>query len=406
MCSGSRGARSRVEFETRAIHAGQEPDPLTGSVNVPIYQTSTYAQDGVLQMRGGHDYARTINPTRTALEQCLAALEGGAHGVCFSSGMAATTAIMELFSPGSRTVAINDVYGGTYRLFSKLYEPKGYDYEFLDLTDEGVARQAFEQPADLVWLETPSNPLLKIIDVAAIAERAHAAGALVVVDNTFASPYLQQPLSLGADIVVHSTTKYVGGHSDAIGGAAITGDDETAERLHFVQNSMGAVPGPLDCFLTLRGAKTLAVRMERHCDNATVIARWLTESPAVSHVYYPGLATHPGHETARRQMRRFGGMIAFQVRGGRAAVDAALAETGIWTLGESLGGVESLIEHPGAMTHASLAGSGFEVPDDLIRLSVGIEHVDDLLHDLVAMLARATQSRSRPLPGPVPDPSQ
>ena len=386
-----------MEFETRAIHAGQEPDPLTGSVNVPIYQTSTYAQDGVLQMRGGHDYARTINPTRTALEQCLASLEGGAHGICFSSGMGATTAIMELFSPGSRTVAINDVYGGTYRLFSKVYEPKGYGYQFLDLTDEGVARQAFEQPADLVWLETPSNPLLKIIDVAAIAERAHAAGALVVVDNTFASPYLQQPLSLGADIVVHSTTKYIGGHSDSVGGVAITNDDETAERLHFVQNSVGAVPGPFDCFLTLRGAKTLAVRMERHCDNAAVIARWLTESPAVSHVYYPGLAKHPGHETAKRQMRRFGGMIAFQVQGGRAAVDAALAETGVWTLGESLGGVESLIEHPGAMTHASLAGSGFEVPDDLIRLSVGIEHVDDLLHDLIEMLARATQSRSRPI---------
>jgi cystathionine gamma-synthase len=386
-----------VEFETRAIHAGQEPDPLTGAVNVPIYQTSTYAQDGVLKMRGGHDYARTINPTRTALEECLASLEGGKHGVCFSSGMGATTAIMELFSPGSRTVAINDVYGGTYRLFSKLYATKGYDYEFVDLTDEGIARQAFERPADLVWLETPSNPLLKIVDIAAIAERAHAAGAVVVVDNTFASPYLQQPLALGADIVVHSTTKYIGGHSDAVGGAAITNDDETAERLHFVQNSMGAVPGPLDCFLTLRGAKTLAVRMERHCENAAGIARWLTESPAVSHVYYPGLATHPGHETAKRQMRRFGGMIAFQVQGGRSAVDAALAETGIWTLGESLGGVESLIEHPGAMTHASLAGSGFEVPDDLIRLSVGIEHADDLMHDLVAMLARATQSRSRPI---------
>jgi cystathionine gamma-synthase len=382
-----------VEFETNAIHAGQEPDPLTGSVNVPIYQTSTYAQDGVLQMRGGHDYARTINPTRTALERCLAALEGGAHGVCFSSGMAATTAIMELFSPGSRTVAINDVYGGTYRLFSKLYAPKGYGYEYVDLTDEGVVREAFEQPADLVWLETPSNPLLKIVDIAAVAERAHAAGALVVVDNTFASPYLQQPLALGADIVVHSTTKYLGGHSDSIGGAAIVKDDELAERLHFVQNSMGAVPGPFDCFLTMRGAKTLAVRMERHCDNAAAIARWLVESPAVSEVFYPGLESHPGHETARRQMRRFGGMVAFRVTGGREAVDAALRETGVWTLGESLGGVESLVEHPGAMTHASLAGSGFEVPDDLIRLSVGIEHIDDLLRDLVAMLANATHAR-------------
>jgi cystathionine gamma-synthase len=382
-----------VEFETDAIHAGQEPDPLTGSVSVPIYQTSTYAQDGVLQMRGGHDYARTINPTRTALERCLAALEGGAHGICFSSGMAATTAVMELFAPGSRTVAINDVYGGTYRLFSKLYAPKGYGYEYIDLTDEGVVREAFEQSADLVWLETPSNPLLKIIDIAAVAERAHAAGALVVVDNTFASPYLQQPLALGADIVVHSTTKYVGGHSDSIGGVAIVKDDVLAERLHFVQNSMGAVPGPLDCFLALRGAKTLAVRMERHCDNATAIARWLVESPAVSEVFYPGLESHPGHETARRQMRRFGGMVAFRVVGGREAVDAALSDTGVWTLGESLGGVESLIEHPGAMTHASLAGSGFEVPDDLIRLSVGIEHIDDLLRDLVKMLANATHAR-------------
>jgi cystathionine gamma-synthase len=382
-----------VEFETRAIHTGQEPDPLTGSVNVPIYQTSTYAQDGVLQMRGGHDYARTINPTRTALETCLASLEGGKHGICFSSGMGATTAIMELFAPGTRTVAINDVYGGTYRLFSKLYAPKGYGYEFADLTDEGVVRRAFEAPADLVWLETPSNPLLKIVDIAAVAERAHAAGALVVVDNTFASPYLQSPLALGADIVVHSTTKYVGGHSDAVGGAVIVDDEALAERLHFIQNGMGAVPGPFDCFLTLRGAKTLAVRMERHCDNATAIARWLTESPAVSEVFYPGLETHPGHETARRQMKRFGGMIAFRVRGGRAAADAALASTGVWTLGESLGGVESLIEHPAAMTHASLAGSGFEVPEDLIRLSVGIEHPDDLLRDLVIMLANATRER-------------
>jgi cystathionine gamma-synthase len=382
-----------VEFETRAIHAGQEPDPLTGSVNVPIYQTSTYAQDGILQMRGGHDYARTINPTRTALETCLAALEGGRHGICFSSGMGATTAVMELFAPGTRTVAINDVYGGTYRLFSKLYAPKGYGYEFADLTDEGVVRSSFEQPADLVWLETPSNPLLKIVDIQAVAERAHAAGALVVVDNTFASPYLQNPLALGADIVVHSTTKYVGGHSDSVGGAVIVNDDSLAERLHFNQNGMGAVPGPFDCFLTLRGAKTLAVRMERHCDNATAIARWLTESPAVSEVFYPGLESHPGHETARRQMKRFGGMIAFRVHGGRAAVDAALARTGVWTLGESLGGVESLIEHPGAMTHASLAGSGFEVPDDLIRLSVGIEHPDDLMRDLVTMLAAATRER-------------
>jgi cystathionine gamma-synthase len=308
--------------------------------------------------------------------------------------MGATTAIMELFEPGFQTVAINDVYGGTYRLFSKMYAPKGYGYAFLDLTDEAVVRTAFDEPVSLVWLETPSNPLLKIVDIAAVAERAHAAGALVVVDNTFASPYLQQPLALGADIVVHSTTKYVGGHSDAVGGAVIVNDDELARRLHFVQNSMGAVPGPFDCFLTLRGAKTLAVRMERHCDNAAKIARWLAESPAVNEVFYPGLESHPGHDTAKRQMRRYGGMIAFRVHGGRAAVDAALAETGVWTLGESLGGVESLIEHPGAMTHASLAGSGFEVPDDLIRLSVGIENVEDLLRDLVTMLANATRTRA------------
>src|SRR6478736_7192533 len=296
MCSGSRGARSRVEFETQAIHAGQEPDALTGSVNVPIYQTSTYAQDGVLQMRGGHDYARTINPTRTALETCLAALEGGEHGVCFSSGMGATTAVMELFEPGARTVAINDVYGGTYRLFSKMYAPKGYDYEFLDLTDEGIVRSAFEEPASLVWLETPSNPLLKIVDIAAVAERAHAAGALVVVDNTFASPYLQQPLALGADIVVHSTTKYVGGHSDAVGGIAVTSDDDRAEALRFLQNSVGSVPGPFDCFLTLRGIKTLAIRMREHCANARRIADYLQSAAPVLHVLYPGLAGHAGHD--------------------------------------------------------------------------------------------------------------
>jgi len=380
-----------VEFETQAIHAGQEPDALTGSVNVPIYQTSTYAQDGVLQMRGGHDYARTVNPTRTALEACLAALEGGAHGICFSSGMGATTAVMELFGPGSRTVAINDVYGGTYRLFSKLYEPKGYAYEFVDLTDEGVLRKAFEQPADLVWLETPSNPLLKIVDIAAVAERAHAAGALVVVDNTVASPYLQQPLALGADIVVHSTTKYVGGHSDVVGGVAVTNDDARGERLRFLQNAIGSIPGPFDCFLTLRGVKTLALRMRQHCASAQTIAEHLERVPAVSHVLYPGLESHPQHALAARQMRGAGGMVSFRLHGGRGAVDAALRETGLWSLGESLGGVESLVEHPGAMTHASLAGSGFEVPDDLIRLSVGVEHVDDLLADLERMLANATR---------------
>ena len=286
-----------MEFETKAIHAGQEPDALTGSVNVPIYQTSTYAQDGVLQMRGGHDYARTINPTRTALEQCLAALEGGANGICFSSGMGATTAVMELFAPGSRTVAINDVYGGTYRLFSKLYEPKGYAYEFIDLTDEGVLRRAFEQPAiSSGWRRRRTrcsrSSTSRRSPSGACGRRAGRGR------QHLREPVLQQPLALGADVVVHSTTKYVGGHSDAVGGAVITNDDALAERLHFIQNSMGAVPGPLDCFLTLRGAKTLAVRMERHCDNAEKFARWLTESPAVSEVFYPGLESHAGHETA------------------------------------------------------------------------------------------------------------
>ena len=387
-----------MEFETRAIHAGQEPDPLTGSVNVPIYQTSTYAQDGVLKMRGGHDYARTINPTRTALEECLASLEGGKHGVCFSSGMGATTAIMELFSPGSRTVAINDVYGGTYRLFSKLYATKGYDYEFVDLTDEGTARQAFERPADLVWLETPSNPLLKIVDIAAIAERAHAAGAVVVVDNTFASPYLQQPLALGADIVVHSTTKYIGGHSDVgrRGRRHERRRDRRAPALRAELDGRGAGPARLLPHAARRQDARSAhgAPLRERGGDRSLAHRVAGRQPRL----LPGPRRRiPGHETAKRQMRRFGGMIAFQVQGGRPAVDAALAETGIWTLGESLGGVESLIEHPGAMTHASLAGSGFEVPDDLIRLSVGIEHVDDLMHDLVAMLARATQSRSRPI---------
>lgn len=378
------------EFETKAIHAGQEPDPLTGAVSVPIYQTSTFAQDGVGAMRAGHDYARTVNPTRTALEACLAALEDADHGIAFSSGMGAISAIMELVPAGARTVAINDVYGGTYRLFSKILDPKGYRFEYADLADPATAQEALTQPADLVWIETPSNPLLKVVDIRELARLAHSAGAMLVVDNTFASPYLQQPLVLGADLVVHSTTKYIGGHSDVIGGFVASRDAAVAERLHFVQNSVGAVPGPFDCFLTLRGVKTLAVRMERHCENARHIVEYLVTHPAVGEVFYPGLPNHPGYDAAARQMADFGGMISFRVHGGRAAADAALTgPTGSWTLGESLGGVESLVEHPGAMTHASLAGSGFEVPDDLIRLSVGIEHVDDLLRDLDAMLERA-----------------
>jgi cystathionine gamma-synthase len=378
-----------MQFETRAIHAGQEPEQVTGSVNVPIFQTSTYVQDGVGAMRGGHDYARTINPTRTALQECLASLEGGRHGVAFSSGMAAISAIMSSFAPGTRTLAMNDVYGGTYRLFSKVLAGQGYGFEYADLTELETVENALTRGPGVVWVETPTNPLLKIVDIAAVCERAHSVGAVVVVDNTFASPYLQQPLALGADIVVHSTTKYVGGHSDAVGGIAVTSDDDRAEALRFLQNSVGSVPGPFDCFLTLRGIKTLAIRMREHCANARRIADYLQSAAPVSHVLYPGLPDHAGHDVAARQMRDFGGMISFRLRGGRAAADAVLRDTGSWSLGESLGGVESLIEHPGAMTHASLDGSGFEVPDDLIRLSVGIEHVDDLLADLERMLGAA-----------------
>ncbi len=381
-----------MRFESLAIHAGQEPEPVTGAVNVPIFQTSTYVQDGVGAMRGGHDYARTINPTRTALQTCLAALEGGAFGIAFSSGMATSSAVMSSFAPGTRVLAMNDVYGGTYRLFSKVLEAQGYAFEYADLTELETVEQALTRRPGVVWVETPTNPLLKIVDIAAVCERAHSVGAQVVVDNTFASPYLQQPLALGADLVVHSTTKYVGGHSDVVGGVAITNDAARADRLAFLQNAIGSVPGPLDCFLTLRGAKTLAIRMREHCANARRVAEHLAGSAAVADVLYPGLESHAGHETAARQMRDFGGMVSFRVHGGRRAVDAALAETGIWSLGESLGGVESLVEHPGAMTHASLEGSGFEVPDDLIRLSVGIEHVDDLIADLDRMLANAARS--------------
>ncbi len=379
-------------IETLAIHAGQEPEPITGSVNVPIFQTSTYVQDGVGGMRNGHDYSRTINPTRTALQQCLAALEGGRHGVAFSSGMAAISGLMGAFGPMTRVLAMNDVYGGTYRLFSKVLEPQGHAFEYADLTDLEAVEQAITRRPAIVWVETPTNPLLKVVDIAAVVERAHAVGAKVVVDSTFASPYLQSPLALGADVVVHSTTKYIGGHSDVVGGIAVTSDDALAERLVFLQNAIGSVPAPFDCFLTLRGAKTLAIRMREHCANAARIVEHLVASPVVSHVLYPGLESDPGHAVAARQMRGFGGMISFRVHGGRAAADRALLDTGVWSLGESLGGVESLVEHPGAMTHASLDGSGFEVPDDLIRLSAGIEHVDDLLEGVERMLAGAARA--------------
>jgi cystathionine beta-lyase/cystathionine gamma-synthase len=376
-----------VDFETRAIHVGQEPDPATGAVIVPIYQTSTYVQEEV-GVHKGYDYSRTANPTRRALEECLASLEGAAHGLAFSSGMGAITTVLHLLSPGDRVVSVNDVYGGTYRIFTKVYEPKGYDFEFLPVEafDTGLA-DALDERTRLVWVESPTNPLLNVVDIRAAADAAHAAGALCVVDNTFATPFLQRPIELGADVVIHSTTKYVGGHSDVIGGFVGVADGALAERLAFLQNSLGAVPGPFDSWLVLRGLKTLAVRMRQHCANARAIAEWLDGHEAVSLVRYPGLPAHPQHELAARQMDDFGGMVSFELAGSEAEARSVLEATRVWQLGESLGGVESLIEHPGLMTHASLAGTAFEVPGNLIRLSVGIESVDDLIADLGQALA-------------------
>jgi cystathionine gamma-synthase len=375
-----------VHFETRAIHVGQEPDPASGAITTPIYQTSTYVQEAV-GVHKGYDYARVGNPTRTALQECLASLEGAAHGRAFSSGLGAATTLMHLLSPGDHVVAVNDVYGGIYRMFSQVYEPKGYRFTFV--TAEEVSTdlaEHLEEETKLVWLETPTNPALNIVDVAAAAEAAHAAGAMVVVDNTFATPYLQQPLALGADVILHSTTKYLGGHSDVIGGFVATNDDATAERLAFLQKSLGAVPGPFDAWLVLRGVKTLAVRMDRHCANATAVASYLERNPRVSRVLYPGLPSHPGHAVAARQLRNFGGMVSFLLEDEQEAVDL-VARTKIWKLAESLGGVESLIEHPARMTHASTADAPFAVPPTLIRLSVGIESADDLIEDLESALA-------------------
>jgi cystathionine beta-lyase/cystathionine gamma-synthase len=377
-----------MDFETRAIHEGQEPDPSTGSITVPIYQTSTYVQEAVGQHKG-YDYSRVANPTRTALQLCLASLEGAEHGVAFGSGMAAVTTVMHLVHPSERVVSVNDVYGGVYRLFSQIYTPKGYAFEFLGAEEinENLAAHLDEQTR-LVWLETPTNPLLNVIDIRAAAEAAHAAGAIVVVDNTFASPYLQRPLELGADIVLHSTTKYLGGHSDLMGGFVATNDPSIAERLNFLQKSLGAIPGPFDCWLVLRGLKTLALRMRQHCENARAIAEFLDGHPKVEQVFYPGLPTHPGHGIARAQMRDFGGMISFLADSEEEAV-GLVARTRIFQLAESLGGVESLIEHPARMTHASTAEGPFAVPRNLIRLSVGIESVDDLIADVEAALVRS-----------------
>jgi cystathionine gamma-synthase len=380
-----------MEFETRAIHAGQEPDAATGAVITPIYQTSTFAQEGV-GVNKGYDYARAANPTRTALEECLASLENAAHGHAFASGVGATSSIMHLLDPGDHVVCVNDVYGGTYRMFSQVYEPKGYRFTYATPEQLSAEPERFVADARLVWVETPTNPLLNIVDVEAVAAEAKAAGALLVVDSTFATPFLQNPLDLGADIVLHSTTKYLGGHSDVIGGFAGTNDPTIAERLRFLQKSLGAVPGPFDSWLVLRGLKTLALRMERHCANARAVVEFLAGHPRVTTVLWPGLPEHPGHEIAARQMRDFGGMVSFLVETEDEAVEL-VSHTAVWTLAESLGGVESLIEHPARMTHASTASGPFAAPPNLVRLSVGIEAAGDLVADLDRALA-ATPARA------------
>jgi cystathionine beta-lyase/cystathionine gamma-synthase len=374
-----------MDFETRAIHEGQEPDPATGAITTPIYLTSTYVQEAVGEHKG-YDYSRVANPTRTALQQCLASLESAEHGIAFSSGLGATTTIMHLLNPGDRTVLIADVYGGVYRMTSQVYEPKGYVFEYLPAADFANLASHLDERTQLVWIETPSNPMLNIVDIRKAAEAAHEVDALLVVDNTFATPYLQRPLELGADIVVHSTTKYLGGHSDVVGGFAATNDPTIAERLFFLQKSLGAVPGPLDCWLVLRGVKTLAVRMRQHCQNAHAISGFLERHPHVQQVLYPGLPRHPGHEIAAKQMLDYGGMIAFLAESDEQA-EALVARTKIFKLAESLGGVESLIELPTRMTHASTADAPFAAPRNLVRLSVGLESAEDLVDDLESALA-------------------
>lgn len=368
---------------TKAIHAGYRPDPATGAVNAPIYASSTFAQDGVGALRGGFEYARTGNPTRAALEAALAAVEDGAYGRAFGSGMAATDcALRALLRPGDHVVIPNDAYGGTFRLIDKVFTQWNVEYSPVALHDLDAVAAAITPRTRLIWAETPTNPLLSIADIAALAELGRRNSAKLLVDNTFASPALQQPLTLGADIVLHSTTKYIGGHSDVVGGALVTNDRELDEAFAFLQNGAGAVPGPFDAYLTMRGLKTLVLRMQRHCENASAVAGFLDGHPAVSAVLYPGLPSHPSHEVAARQMSAFGGMVSVRMRGGRDAARDLCAKTKVFILAESLGGVESLIEHPSAMTHASTAGSQLEVPDDLVRLSVGIEDVADLLADL------------------------
>ena len=371
-------------FETLAIHAGQEPDPLTGAVVPPIYQVSTFKQDGVGGLRDGYEYSRSANPTRTALEECLAALEAGPAALAFASGMAAEDCLLRtVCSPGDHVLIPDDAYGGTYRLFARVLAGWGLSHDVVSMSDLPAVREHLAaRPVKVVWAETPTNPLLSIADIQGLAQAAHEAGAMLMVDNTFASSYLQQPLTLGADAVVHSTTKYLGGHSDVVGGAVVFADQELADRTDYIRNATGGVPGPFDAWLTLRGIKTLAVRMDRHSRNAMRVAQMLAEHPAVAQVFYPGLPTHPGHKTAQEQMRAFGGMVSFRLLAGEEAAVRACGRTRLFTLGESLGGVESLIEHPARMTHASAAGSPLEAPADLIRLSVGIEDCDDLIDDL------------------------
>jgi cystathionine gamma-synthase len=378
-----------MKFETAAIHAGQEADPRTGAVVPPIYQVSTFKQDGVGGLRAGYEYARSGNPTRDALEECLAALENGTRAFATSSGLAAEDLLLRtVLRPGDHLIVPIDAYGGSYRLFEKVLAPWGVTNTAVDQSDLDAVRAAIVQgKTKIIWTESPTNPLLSISDIAELAKIAHDANAILVVDNTFASPYLQQPLNLGADAVVHSTTKYLGGHSDVVGGAIVVKDEQLADQIAYNHNAMGPIAGPFDAWLVLRGAKTLAVRMDRHCENARAIVDFLVGHERVSEVRYPGLATHPGHEIAKRQMRDFGGMVSFRVRGGIEAALQVCKRVELFTLAESLGGVESLIEHPGKMTHASVAGSALEVPDDLIRLSVGLEHIDDLIADLTQALS-------------------
>jgi cystathionine gamma-synthase len=379
---------TQSQFETRAIHAGQASDPRTGAVVPPIFQVSTFQQDAVGSPRDGWEYSRSGNPTRSALEECLAALEGGARGLAFASGLAAEDCILRtLCAPYDHVVVPGDAYGGTFRLVDKVFGRWGVAHASVDLSDLDALAAAMTPKTTVVWCETPSNPLLGIADIAAIAQIAHEGGAKLVVDNTFASPYLQQPLLLGADIVVHSTTKYLGGHSDVVGGALVAADAGLGEQLAFHQNAIGSIAGPFDSWLVMRGVRTLAVRMDRHCDNAVRIANFLAHHQAISQVLYPGLPTHAGHEIAAKQMRAFGGMVSFRMDAGEAAAIDVCNRARLFTLAESLGGVESLIEHPGRMTHVSVVGSPLEVPSDLVRLSVGIENVDDLLADLEQALA-------------------